>query len=154
MNFGQTRKKLYFDVVLAATHTSQTFACTPFRTGLAGDRYGALLLALEALTGSGNQAAMERNEVAAWFQPTAMPAATAVGFNVVFVGPTVGDNLSTTSLPFMTAGSTVATKAGHSAVFGTAGSLRNFSVKVAKQRAVTAAVSGVLYVQRQHSIEV
>jgi hypothetical protein len=152
---GQRGKKLYFDVQFTATRRSQTFACTPFRTGLPGDRFGAFLSPLEACTGSSPGGVAQSREVGAWFQPSSLPASTALGFDVMFVAPTVGNNIAVSGLPFLTAGGAgVSAKLGQSAIFGTAGQLRQFSVFVAKQRVVTAAATGVLYVQRQHGIEV
>jgi len=153
-NFGQTARKLYFDVAFTATQNVQVFACTPFRTGLVGDRFGALMAALQACTGSTPQEVKQRNEVTAWFQTTQATVGTVIPFNILFVGPTVGTNINPTTLPFLTQGGTVSAKNGHSAVFGTAGSLRHFSVKVSKYKTTTGVASGILYVQRQHSIEV
>jgi hypothetical protein len=53
-------------------------------------------------------------------------------------------------------GASVPNNAGHEAIYGTAGSVRHFSVQVRKLTLAGGALSvhGVLYVQRQHSIEV
>jgi hypothetical protein len=160
-NFGQTHKKLYFDVTWGTTVGAQAFACTAFRTGLTGDRFGALMKAMQACTGGTPQSVMAESECSAWFQclrTATVSGGVHIGFNVYFAAPTVG-KITTGQLPATghfaaLPADLVGMVAGQSAVFGTVGTARNFSVVVAKQQATTAAVSGVLYVQRQHSIEV
>jgi hypothetical protein len=170
-NHGKKIRKLYFDVALPVTRTSQTFACTQFAAGTAGDRYGALLQALETVTGSAPPGIKQQRTVSAWFQPTAIlgtnTTTPVMPYTVSLVAPTsnvanasgaLGNNLSLTALPYLTVGgASVASKAGHEAIYGTAGILRHFAVQVAKAFALgvpAVTTHGVLYVQRQHSIEV
>jgi hypothetical protein len=163
-NFGNKTKKLYFDVALPTTRTSQSFLCTQFTAGTPGDRYGALLAALEACTGSTPPGIKQRRAVSAWFQAAGYAGQNATTpiapCGVAFVSPTAnGNNLSLTQLRYLTVGgSQVANKMGNEAIYGTAGSLRHFSVQVSKARAGsvggTVTMHGVLYVQRQHTIEV
>lgn len=170
-NFKQKSNKLYFDVQLPNTRVSQSFLCTQFTAGSVGDRYGCLLKELENCTGSTPAFIKRSRAVSAWFSPTDIAGANAttplgaVSFDVAFVQPTAnGNNLTLTKLSYLTVGGTaVANKIGNEAIYGTAGSIRHFSVQVVKNRgaaglsaaeggAITA--HGVLYVQRQHSIEV
>lgn len=168
-NQGNKRNKLYFDVNLPATRVSQTFLCTQFTAGTPGDRYGGLLQVLEACTGSSPATQKALREVGAWYQPAAIAAQNVTtpineAFGAAFIGPTANKNAASalTGLPYLTVGgSAVAAKAGHSAVFGTTGSPRHFGVQVFKVRAAsgigfggTISSHGVLYVQRQHSLEV
>lgn len=155
-NQGNKVKKLYFDVSLAATN--QTFMCTQFTQGTPGDRYGALLPVLEALTGSSPALAKQRSTTKAYFIPTNQYASFNLPY-VNFIGPTSNGTGKgfLAYLPFMTAGSVVAAKAGHEAIYGTGGASRHFAVFL---RSVTATfgegqvITGVLCVERQHSIEV
>jgi hypothetical protein len=161
-NQGRQAKKLYFDVLLTATRSSQSFLCTQFTAGTPGDRYGSLLKALEACTASTPAGVRQQRAVGAWFAAsfygpqnttTAQPRVTTT-----FVQPTAnGNNLSLTSLPYVTSGGTVANKIGQTATDSvTSGVLRHFGVQVSKTNLPggTVSVRGVLYVQRQHSIEV
>ncbi len=168
-NQGNRSKKLYFDVYLGGDGdggvlTNQTFLCTQFTAGTPGDRYGCLLQAAENCTGSTPANTKRSRAVSAWFQPSAISVANtttpATMLGVQFVQPTSNgtNKAALTALPYLTVGgSSVATKAGNEAIYGTAGSLRHFSVRVRRgvgQAGGNVTVAGVLYVQRQHSIEV
>lgn len=161
-NFGTRAQKLYFDVTMAATATNASFPCTQITAGTPGDRYGRLLQVLEALTGSSPPNIKARRAVSAWFQAVAFSPANATtpnaAFAVRFISPTGrGSNQATlASLPYLTiGGNSVTNKAGSEAIYGTAGILRHFSVQVQKRiSAGTVSAHGVLYVQRQHTIEV
>jgi hypothetical protein len=148
---GQKGRKLYFDISLRLTQRRQSVAVTPFRAGLNGDRFGALMQPVQACPATSNapQERAQQSECVAWFKPNGT-SPTAVAINVFFVGPTVGSGV-VTLLP-----SYGGIAAGDSAVFGTIGTTRHFSVTVEKgfAGALTAAVNGTVYVQRQHSIEV
>lgn len=160
-----TRRKLYFDFSIAPTATRAVFPCTQFRAGVTvGDRYGAVLDRFEALTGSSPMRTKEQREVTAWAvavgdavnsEPLTFAAAAAL--YVDFVGATIGNGAAggISRLPFLTVGGTVFQKAGQSAVFGTTGILRDFAVRVRRPSANTGVtMHGVIYVQRQHSMEV
>lgn len=166
-NQGNKPRKLYFDANLGSTTTNQVFLCTQFTAGTPGDRYGGLLDALEACTGSTLPAIKRSRAVSAWFQAGAVAGANATTplnamLGVQFVQPTAnGTNKTLTALSYLTVGNaSVAGKLGNEAIYGTAGSLRHFAVQVRKFRGSgvggggTVSVGGVLYVQRQHSIEV
>lgn len=178
-NQGKKIRKLYFDVGLPATRTSQAFACTQFAAATPGDRYGALMQALEAATGSTPSGIKQQRTVSAWFQSAAAVMENTTTpvpvYNVNFVQPTtnvsnvsgtLGNNLNLNPLAYFTLGLSVTSglqrvvpsKAGHEAIFGTAGILRHFAVQISKARAASVGgsvtVHGVLYVQRQHTIEV
>ena len=168
-NFGNTSRKLYFDVILPATRNSQSFLCTQYTAGTPGDRYGALLKSVQAVTGSSSPTTKRARAVSAWFQPSAVTAQNVTTpinqlFAVAFVNPTLNANYSTAlaGLPYRTVGGAAVTnKEGNEAIYGTAGIQRHFSVQVFKVRAAsgigfggTISSHGVLYVQRQHSIEV
>lgn len=169
-NQGNTSRRLYFDVIFPATRHSQTFLCTQFTAGTPGDRYGCLLRALEAATGSTPPSAKRAKAVSAWYQPsgvTPLSVTTPVNelFSVAFISPTLNGNYTTelTKLPYLTVGNTaVVNKEGNEAIYSvTAGTLRHFGVQVFKVRATsgigyggTITSHGVLYVQRPHSIEV
>lgn len=167
-NHGQKAKKLYFDARLGSTTTNQVFLCTQFTVGTPGDRYGTLLDAMEACTGSTLPGIKQRRAVGAWFQASDIAGANATTpltamMGVQFVQPTANGTNKTalTALPYLTVGgASVVGKAGNEAIYGTAGSLRHFSVRIQKLRGTgsggggTVSVGGVLYVQRQHSIEV
>jgi hypothetical protein len=157
------RKKLYFDFSIGINATRQIFPATQFTSSLTGDRYGGLLDALEACTGSSPADIKRRNEVSAWVQRTAQvysntPMATSGQLSVQFVYPTSGNGTGpVVPLPFMTPGFTFTDgKDGSSAVFGVAGTPRHFSIVVRRpsNANIASTVRGVLYVQRQHSIEV
>lgn len=159
-----TRRKLYFDFSLDPTATRAIFPATQFRAGVTcGDRFGAVLDRLEALTGSSPSRTKEQREVTAWavavgdaINSAPITFAAAAALYVDFIGATIGNGGGGISrLPFLTVGSTVFLKAGHSAVFGTTGIIRDFAVRVRRPNATTGVtMHGVLYVQRQHSMEV
>lgn len=164
-NLGNKVKKLYFDANLTATITNQSFLCTQFTAGTPGDRYGALMQAMEACTGSTQSGMKQRRAVSAWFQPSRIVAANAttplnILMGVRFVQPTSNgtNKAALTGLPYLTVGGgAVAEKIGQEAIYGTAGSLRHFAIQVQKLRSLSGGaitVAGVLYVQRQHTIEV
>jgi hypothetical protein len=148
---GHFAKKLYFDIALRLTQVQQSEACTPFRAGLNGDRFGSLLQPVESCAATSNapQTTAEARECSAWFKPSGT-GSTACAVNVFFSAPTVGAGTPTV-LP---AYGGIA--AGDSAVFGTVGMMRQFSVTVKKPVGIvtTAVVVGTVYVARQHSIEV
>lgn len=168
-NQGNRSRKLYFDVILPATRNSQTFLCTQYTAGTPGDRYGCLLTVQQSATGSTPPTKKRALAVSAWFQPSAVTpqnVTTPINemFATAFIAPTANKNSSTAlaGLPYLTVGGTaVANKAGNEAIFGTAGTARHFGVQVFKVRAAsgigfggTITSHGVLYVQRQHSVEV
>lgn len=169
-NQGNTSRRLYFDVIFPATRHSQTFLCTQFTAGTPGDRYGCLLKALEAATGSSQPSLKRSRAVSAWFQPAGITPNTNTTpvnelFSVAFISPVANGNYTTeqTKLPYLTVGNTVvANKAGNEAIYSvTSGTYRHFGVQVFKVRATTGigyggviTSHGVLYVQRPHSIEV
>lgn len=161
-NQGNTSRRLYFDVLLPATRHSQSFLCTQFTAGTPGDRYGCLLRALEAATGSTTPSIKRSRAVSAWFQAAGVSATnvtTPNDFAVAFIAPIANGNYSTdqTQLDYLTVGNTaVSGKSGHEAIYSvTNGQLRHFGVQVFKARATAAITAhGVLYVQRPHSIEV
>lgn len=181
MSFERPRRKLYFDVTWpGGTRSAMYFPCTPFRSSASfGDRFGGLLAAAEALTGSSPHQSLALNEVTAVFVPNHGPFAgtqfTAQGLPVAvdFVGPTFGtqvvagapgggvpNNANVTRLPYLTPTGKDLTKMGMSAVFGTLGTSRHFSVRLrrpnagAGSAAANASLYGTLYVSRQHSLEV
>jgi hypothetical protein len=161
-NQGNTSRRLYFDVDLPATRHSQSFLCTQFTAGTPGDRYGCLLRALEACTGSTVPSIKRSRAVSAWFQASGLTASnvtTPSDFAVAFIAPVANANYTTdqTQLGYLTVGNTaVVTKVGHEAIYSvTSGIIRHFAVQVSKARAGTGVTThGVLYVQRPHSIEV
>jgi hypothetical protein len=155
-NLGNKAKKLYFDVALTATN--QSFLCTQFAPTTPGDRYGSLLAALENCTGGTVSKIKQSRAVRAYF----VPGNAFTGKNmpaVNFVQPTVNGTGkgALTFLPYMTSpGATIAGFAGHEAIYGTAGSVRHFSVLLQASTVLGEgeSVNGVLCVERQHSIEV
>ena len=159
-----TRKKLYFDFAISSTATRAIFPCTQFRAGLTcGDRYAAVLDRLEALTGSSNIRTKEQREVTAFAIPVGNATSSApitfgaaAALYVDFIGATSGNGTGGISrLPFLTIGGPVFQKAGQSAVFGTTGIIRDFAVRVRRPNATTGVtIHGVVYVQRQHAMEV
>jgi hypothetical protein len=163
-NLKNRSKKLYFDVLLADASTNASFPCTQIVASTPGDRYGCLLEAAIALTGSAASGKKRANAVSAWFEPSAFAlenATTPVDFlfSTRFVQPTSRgiNQTGLQALPYLTVGgASVPNNAGHEAIYGTAGSVRHFSVQVRKLTLAGGALSvhGVLYVQRQHSIEV
>jgi hypothetical protein len=157
------RKKLYFDFSIGINATRAIFPATQFTSSLTGDRYGGLLDALEACTGSSPADIKRRNEVTAVAQRTSVVynnsmVSTGGNFSVQFIQPTTGNGTGpVTPLPFMSPGVLFTDgKDGNSAVFGVAGTPRHFSVVVRRMPGggVGTTARGVLYVQRQHSIEV
>lgn len=158
-NQGRKIRKLYFDVAMHTGVTSAAFLCTQFTAGTPGDRYGSLLQAALAATGSTPPGIKQKLAVSAWFQPSQVNGAAST-ISDYFPVDFVGANL-TSRLPYLTVGNAaVATKAGQEAIYSvTSGIARDFGVRVRKVRASGTAdslvsVNGVLYVQRQHSIEV
>lgn len=152
--------KLYFDVSIGSAQTNRSFLCTKFTAGSPGDRYGSLFDPVESCTASTPLAIKRSRAVGAWFVPTMVAgqnATTALNlafFAVKFVQPTVpGANQTLARLPYPNVD---ANWRGTEAIYGTAGVLRNFSVQIQKNKAAggTITVTGVLYVQKQHSIEV
>lgn len=158
------RRKLYFDFNIGGTATRQIFPCTQFRAGLTmGERYGGALQALEALTGSSPAASKAQRAVSAYvvLANDQTNPITSVGgtLYVDFIGPTIGNNAGgITRIAYQTVGGTLFQKAGQDAIYGTAGVLRHFSVRVRRSGITTGDINqtirGVLYVSRQHSIEV
>jgi hypothetical protein len=174
------RKKLYFDVAFGSgtggigqavntTVAALYFPCTQFTNGVAGDRYGGVLQAVEALTGNAPNQIKSRNAVSAWFQLANVGAldstlvATGTTCAIDFVMPTgtvATPGAGVTRLRSLsTAGATQFSKAGQEAIYGTLGTLRHFSVRIRRPNAVGVvgsgtSIRGVLYVQRQHTIEV
>lgn len=165
-NLKNKSKKLYFDVLLADASTNASFPCTQINASTPGDRYGCLLPALHALTGSAPSGIKRAASVSAWFQPAAIGLTNTTTplngalFQVRFVQPTSRgiNQTGLQALPYLTVGgASLPNMAGHEAIYGTAGSVRHFSVQVRKVLAPaggTVSVHGALYVQRQHSIEV
>lgn len=140
------RKKLYFDVSFqnATTNASRAFPCTQFRASYSGDLYGGVLDDLPALVAGSPADKKRANDVAAWFQAReAAGTGTTTGLmKVDFINATTGNNTGTAlnvTSPF--------TQDGSTPIF-----TRHFAVRVRKLGAAT--VTGRLYVQRQHSIEV
>lgn len=169
-NFKTTSRKLYFDAIFPATRHSQTFLCTQFTNGTPGDRYGMLLRALEACTGSSPPMQKRSRAVSAWYQPSGFSAQNVTTpineqFSVAFIAPVANGNYTTeqSKLAYLTVGNTfVANKTGNEAIYSvTNGTTRHFAVQVFKNRATsgigyggTITSHGVLYVARHHSIEV
>lgn len=168
------RKKLYFDVsfqtgpsgtTMMASPQKLVFPCTQFRANYTGgDRYGALLDDLPALTGGSDRNAKRRNEVAAWFQPYSGYANTGDSptSNATNIGQVRLDFVQATTnatgaspLPYLTAGGTqITNKYGMTPVF-----TRHFGVRVQRFGLVgplgdVFTTHGILYVHRQHSIEI
>ena len=163
------KHKLYFNFAIGPTFASpnttrQIFPCTQITAGTPGDRNGCLLQSMLALTGGASAAKKAQAEVSAWAQIVGdgtFGGTRAAGVLIDFIGPTSGAGTgSVTQLPYLKAGSggtsADATFAGASAIYSiTAGLQRHFSVRVRKFSAlISTQVVGVLYVARQHSIEV
>ena len=158
----QIRRKLYFDVNFSGTR--QIFLCTQFRSGVTiSERFNGAMQALAALTASSPPASKARNEVTAVFIPAGLTnAALATSLTSVsapcwldFIGPTIGNGTGgITRLIFQTVGASLFQKAGQSVVFGTAGSPRHFAVRLRRTGTGTTTVRGVVYVARNHSLEV
>lgn len=164
-NLKQTRRKLYFDITFNKVTTNAVVPCTQITAGTTGDRYGGLLQTVEACQGATPSALKAKAAVSAWFQSNliVLSNATSVAraFAVDFVSPKAGGiNVTATSLPYLTgtAGggiTTIAGFAGHEAIYSiTAGIQRHFACRVRRSINVAVSVSGTLYVQRQHTIEV
>jgi hypothetical protein len=177
MAFERNRKKLYFDVAFGGTRSCLYFPATPFRSSTTfGDRFGGLLNAMESLTGNAPNSLKAQSEVMVTFVP-AHGAFTGVAYSahgvaIDFVQPTFGaqavagspgggvpNDANVTRLSYLTTtGAKDLTKVGMSAIYGTLGTARHFSVRVRRPNAGAGAASvslyGTLYVQRQHSIEV
>lgn len=156
-----SKKKLYFDFSIGGAATRAIFPATQFRAGLTcGDRHGGVLDRLEAMTGS--TPGHRQREVSAWAQPvgnatnsSAITSGAGASLYVDFIGATSGNGTGAISrLPFLTVGGTVFQKAGHSAVYGTAGIIRDFAIRVRRTGTSGTTIHGVLYVQRQHSLEI
>jgi hypothetical protein len=134
------RKKLYFDMFVDGTAPSALYSrsvakqCTPINPSTPGDRYGGLLDALPALVASSPNEIKRRNSVAAWFQCAQVQGAV-LGACVDFI-PAGGS-------------ATVPT-----AVFTNPIYTRNFRARLKVGFFGMGSVRGVLYVQRQHSIEI
>jgi hypothetical protein len=165
MAFTQYARKLYFNISWASGSTLSTkiIPCTPFRNSVTiGDRYGALLEALPALTGNSPNTTKERNSVTAFFTPrsggTNPPTSAGGPVYVDFVGATLaqtGNNFSTQLLPYLSLdGTSVARNRGTDTIYGTMGQPRQFAVRLRRPALTTASFSGVLYIGRNHSIEV
>lgn len=169
MAFTQFAKKLYFNISwpTGATLSTKFVPCTPFRSSVTlGDRYGALLQALPALTGNSPNANKERNAVTAVYVPrtgTTPANPTSTGQSVVYVdfcAPTLGfaagTNVSLVPLlPYLSFGGTsVSRNIGTETIYGTLGQPRHFSVRLRRNASNTTSMAGVLYVSRNHSIEV
>lgn len=155
-----SRKKLYFDFALAAGATRAIFPCTQFRAGLTiNERFNGCMTPLMALTGSSTPEAKVEAEVTAWVvSQHGGPGSATVDGNRLFVD-LIGATASTYTgaifrLPYLTVGGSISTKAGQSAVFGTAGIPRHFAVRVRRPSGTANTVFGTVYVQRQHSLEV
>lgn len=148
------RKKLYFDFNMGIGATRVIFPCTQAVQSAAGDRYGGLLDALEACTLSTPSEVKRRNEVAAW--ASAVTGLSGGALMVDFIGWTSGNGTGPiVKLPFPGVNlTTTDSKAGQSAVFGTGGIARHFSVRIRRLVTFTVTTRGTVYVQRQHSIEV
>lgn len=168
MAFTQTAKKLYFNISWpsGATLSVKYVPCTPFRPSVTlGDRYGGLLAALPALTGNSPNLTKEKQGVTAVYIPRtgsspASPTSTGSPVFVDFVAPTLnvvaGTNLSRIPLlPYLSAdGTTVARNLGTDVIYGTLGQPRHFAVRLRRNITTTQSMAGVLYVGRNHSIEV
>ena len=168
MAFTQYAKKLYFNISWAngTTLSAKFIPCTPFRSSVTlGDRYGALLQALPALTGNSPNTAKERESVTAVFIPRTGSAPvnpTSLGYPVFvdFCAPTLafapGTNVSRIPLlPYLSAdGTSVNRNVGTDTIYGTLGQPRHFSVRLRRPNTATGSMAGVLYVGRNHSIEV
>jgi hypothetical protein len=169
--FTQYAKKLYFNIQWApgTTLSAKFIPCTPFRPSVTlGDRYGALLQALPALTGNSPNTNKERQSVTAVYvprfagvaNPTSGPGLGESPVYVDFCAPTLafvpGTNIFRVPLlPYLSAdGTTVNRNLGTDTIYGTLGQPRHFSVRLRRNVANIISMGGVLYVGRNHSIEV
>lgn len=163
------KKKLYFDVLFQGTTGIKIFPCTSFRDSWTGDRYGNVLQVLESLTGNSTAAMKAKQAITAVFQmsgnasasPLTVTSVGATPFAVDFVQPTTGNGsnaLVTRLRSYNSAGTLQTALAGSDAIYGTLGTPRHFATRVRRLNvsgaAVSSSVRGVLYVQRQHDMEV
>jgi len=163
-NFKAKHKKLYFDVTMGTTWTNAAFPCTQITNGTPGDRYGNLMAALPALTGSASPSVKAQNSVCAWFQPNSAGVTAAAPWAADFIQATAtmvrgpqGTLAGVHALRYLTVGNTaVAQFSGHDAIYSVAGAGAplHFAVRLRRRGTALCTVSGTLYVQRQHSIEV
>jgi hypothetical protein len=120
---------------------------------------------MAALTGNSPNSLKAAQGVTAVFVPSfdnAMGGTTqTVGVAIDFVAPTFavsGNNNVVPLLPYLSAdGTTVTRNRGKDVIYGTLGQQRHFSIRarrVSSPLGSTNTLSGVLYVSRQHSIEV
>jgi hypothetical protein len=166
------KKKLYFDFQFTASNRARYCPCTWVPTapiqGTVFERYGELLTALPALTGGASVATKERQEVSAWFQLATALTSPADQFCMDFVG----QDFSTEIAWLAPGGAPVPAKAGlspvhtkHFAVRLRLLPLQNSGIRfVATDHVMTVSlvpfakravdIRGVVYVQRQHSVEV
>lgn len=152
------RKKLYFDLSYTFTVSQRVSTVTAFQItqNASGpfDRYGGLLSQLPVITGGSPADIKRQNAVSAWFAET---SGTKILDNTSCIQTTAAVRFvrsdGTTPITYLTAGGgTVAAKAGTDAVYS-----QNPFVQVRLYResvGVTMSGAGVLYVQKQHSIEV
>lgn len=164
--YERASKKLYFNVTWAAgvTASHKFVPCTPFRSSVTfGDRYGSLLEPLAALTGNSPNANKRAAAVSAWFVPSQGTAGTITSAGgplplLDFVAPTfsvTGNSTAVPLLPYLSIdGTSVLRNKGKDTIYGTLGQPRHFSIRLERPITATATFSGVLYVARQHSIEV
>ncbi len=163
--YERQSKKLYFNITWAAgvTAAHKFIPITPFRSSVTfGDRYGSLLEPLAALTGNSPNQNKRANAVSAWFVPsqgTAGGITSAGGTPFIdFVAPTfsvTGNSTAVPLLPYLSIdGTSVLRNKGKDTIYGTLGQPRHFSIRLERPITATATFSGVLYVARQHSIEV
>ena len=141
------RKKLYFDVAFAAgaaNGAARNFPCTQFRDSYTGDIYQGVLDALPPLASATPGEIKRRNEVTAWFVPANAQALqlTVGAIAVAFINPTTVQTITAATLLTNPNGPD-----GTTPIY-----TRHFGVQV--RRFGTATMTGRLYVQRQHSIEV
>lgn len=164
-NLKQTRRKLYFDITFNRATTNVVVPCTQITAGTLGDRYGGLLASQEACQGATPNNTKAKAAVSAWFVPnsTTLSNATASAkvVSVDFVSAKAGaTNVTATALPYLTGSAgggvtTIAGLAGHEAIYSiTAGIQRHFAVRARRAANAGVSVSGTLFVQRQHTIEV
>jgi len=141
------RKKLYFDVTFgtgALSGTARNFPCTAFRSSYAGDIYEGVLDDLAPLVLASPLEDKRRNEVSAWFAPVNASALqlTMGAIAVAFINATNTQTITAATLLTNPAGPD-----GSTPVY-----TRHFGVQV--RRYGVATMTGRLYVQRQHSIEI
>lgn len=170
MSYTQPAKKLYFNLTWASGATSgapvtKFVPCTPFRPSLTfGDRYGSLLEPLAAVTGNSPNTLKRAGAVEAWFVPSdnnVMGRTTITSaVSIDFVAPTFAVSGNTDAVPLLPYlsldGTSVLRNKGKDTIYGTLGQQRHFSIRVRRANGLgsVGTLSGVLYVARQHSIEV